>query len=161
MVSIQPLKTGHRLSFVVKLTVIVILNDPGRVTICPVNDSQPSVKRERHPGRVLMRRRKVDSSGRLAQRIKTVNRDAFFIKRNRNTAKSCSVERFVCSLIGGIFNDNAVPGVHQHVGTERKRLLRTCQNDDLFCTRPCPALKIDIFRDCSPQALHTLWWTLL
>ena len=98
-----------------KLTVIVILNDPGGVTVCPVNDGQSSVKRERHPGWILMRRRKVDSSGRFGQRIKCVNGYAFFIKRNRDRVQSGSLKRFVCPLIGGIFNDNTLPVVQQHV----------------------------------------------
>ena len=55
VVRIETLHACGRLAGVVELAVVVVLDDPGLVPMCPLDDCKPSVKRKRGSSRELVR----------------------------------------------------------------------------------------------------------
>ena len=139
--AIRALHRRYRQAVVMKLAVVIVLDDPGLLPVRQRQQRQAACQAERCAGWVLVRGRQINQT-RVGQG--GVSTQAVAVHRDRRQGGSGADKSVSCPGVTRLFHPDAVAAVQQQRGDQLQRLLRTGQHDNLPCIADHAARLIDV-----------------
>src|SRR5205823_148749 len=121
-----------RLARIAELAVVVVLDDPGVVARCPVEEGYAPLETERGAGRILMRRRDVGESRARRAADADVDAHSLAIDRHGRDRRAGEIERSARAEVARVFDPDGVAAIEQQHGERVQRLLRAVEDDDVI-----------------------------
>ena len=134
---IEALQGCHGSSLVMKLAVVVVLDQHGADSRRKAQQLHPPIDRHQPAGRILMRRRDEDE---LRPVPAAGQHQAAAVERNTDDAGPDRFKRHTGAAIAGVLQPSEIPGFQGHPGDQLDRRLRRRRDDDLTRLGPDAAV---------------------
>jgi hypothetical protein len=138
-----------------ELAVVVVFDNPGALTIGPVEQGEPAFNGERHAQWILMRRRHERERGVRRAAGRRSNVEPPIVNSDAHESKLSLLQQIAREDISGVLDPNLGAGLEQGLCDHAKGPLEAGSDQDLIggtCDIPRDP---QVARNCEPQRLVT------